>query len=119
MAMTPWEVTSDFIKQLHDRNQQRERIDAEQQNKIYATDIARQNAQTLFERQLARDQINHEFTQGQTEAAQQFRHEENYLTNVTYKKLGGAAGRRGHVHGGGGGPATSSNTPVSSSGNPV
>src|SRR5262245_60387358 len=112
MATTPWDIGDQFTKMLYEERMKREGWDVEAQNKIAAAEIARSNADTLFQRNLYRDEQKQNFLEGQKALDRQQRHEENYLTNVVYKS--GKLGRRGHVGGGGTTGATSSNTPTGS-----
>lgn len=86
MVTTPWEIGDQFTKMLYDAQAKRMQYDIEAQNRIAAAEIARQNADTAYQRQLERDQTLREF-----------RHQENYLANVTYKQTGRRMGRRGYV----------------------
>src|SRR5262245_55672504 len=100
---TPWDLAAEYNKQRSN-----ERIASGELAGKY--DIANMNiaareqaASTLFGRQVQRDELTYGRQLERDAASRQFSHEENYLQNVTYKKLGRRGGRRDYRTGGGGG----------------
>jgi hypothetical protein len=100
----PWDLAAEYSRQRSN-----ERIARGELGGKY--DIANMNivareqaASTLFGRQLQRDELTYGRQLERDAASRQFSHEENYLQNVTYKRMGRRGGRRDYVGGGRGNP---------------
>src|SRR5262245_60372019 len=101
---TPWDLAAEYSKQSLERDIASGNLQGRYDIANMNINAREQAANTLFGRQLARDELTYGRQQERDAAARQFTHEENYLQNVTYKRMGRRGGRRDYTGGGRGNP---------------
>lgn len=97
MVTTPWEIGDRLTRMLADQAARDYEMGALAHGQLNKSMIERQDATTLFGRQLARDEINYQQAQNLQNDRQAFTHEENKLINLDYKLQTKGRGRAGYV----------------------
>src|SRR5882672_12561020 len=105
MATTPWEIGDRFTQMLAAQNARDYQLGANAQSDVFSAELARQNANTAYGRQLAINDLDFQQAQQLATQREKFTHEENKLINLDYKNATRGRGRAGYVTGPGGAPA--------------